>query len=181
MTHQEKAEVKKLWVILSAYYRQELLDEVILMYTEDVADLPFKMVYEAMHNYRRNPKNRRMPLPSEIREMVEPAHIDDDLIAAEAVARIITAVSKFGNPNSGEAEAYIGSLGWAVVEKQGGWLNICANMQAAEVGIFQAQAKTVAKAQLVLSRLGKNRGPSLPQPIQEKIIELGKDIKRLEG
>ncbi len=162
MTLNERQEIKKLWALMSAYYQNPLRDEVILMYLEDVSDLPFSAVVEAFTTYRKNPKNIRVPIPAQLRTIVSPPE-DDDSMAKEAAARIIAGVSKFGRSKPGEASEYIGELGWLVVQKQGGWWSICNYLNEGSISSLQAQLRDLAVAQIKLARAGKlNTPPALP-------------------
>ena len=162
-----------LWAALGEYYRQPISDLVLKMYEQDVSDLPPEQVERALTEYRRSPKNRFPPLPANVRELVEPA-INDDQLAVETAARIVTAISKFGWNNPVPAKAFMGEVGWAVVEKQGGWENVCANTKASEIGIFQAQVRELAKVQIKLARMGAlDTPPALPRPRDEAPSRIG--------
>lgn len=180
MTQQEKQEIKKAWVLLSAYYQVQLRDEVIAMYAEDVADLPFENIMNAFHDYRKNPKHTRCPIPAQIRAIVSPAE-DDDSMAKEAAARIIAAVSKHGRMRPKEASEYIGELGWLCVQKQGGWWSVCNYVNDNPIGSFQAQIRDLAGAQIKLARAGKlDIPPALPSPDSNKQVgQIGDMVKQL--
>lgn len=169
MTSNEITQLKALWIFYAAYFNRTLPDEVIEMYCEDLADLDFDTVKAALAQYRRNPKNTQLPIPSKIRELVCP-QIDDDSISREAAARIVAAVPKFGWNNGKDAKVYIGELGWQVVQKQGGWVYLCENMgKEISPTTFQAQARDLAKTQIQLSRAGLgDTPPSLPEPTNQR-------------
>lgn len=63
-------DVIKLMIAMAAYYGQKIEDHVLLMYAEDVSDLPLEGVKRAFHEIRRDPKVTRFPLPALIRERV---------------------------------------------------------------------------------------------------------------
>lgn len=168
MSPDEKKEVKKLWTMLATYYGREVMDQVIMMYTEDVADMPFEAVKRAMHEYRRGPRNRTMPLPADIRQIAQPEAIGDELLAVDAAARILHAMVKFGYPNWKAAQEYIGTLGWMVVQKQGGWEQLCQSTKADDRLTFQKQARDIARSEIAIARtrrlpaLGEGHGLELP-------------------
>lgn len=148
MTHQEKLQLRGLWAMYAAYYRQQLPDEVFVMYADDLADLAFEPVKAALEAYRRNPKNRSLPIPADIRATLEP-QIDPDSAAREIAARITAAIPKFGWCNGAEARVYIGEVGWQVVCDQGGWTHICQH-HGLELNpsSFQAQVRDLARSRL---------------------------------
>ena len=169
-----KKRIIALWSSLGEYYRQPISDMVLMMYAEDVADLPPEQVEKALFEYRRNPKNKFPPLPAHIREAIQPSAMSDDQRAVEVAARIVTAISKFGWNNTREARAFMGEIGWAVVEKQGGWENICANTMSDQIGIFQAQVRELAKVQIKLARMGAlDSPPQLPKPAGDPPARIG--------
>lgn len=155
-------EIKKIIILTAAYYGREIKPEVVAMMAEDLADLDPNAVKNAYNAYRRNPKNRTMPLPAQIREIVSPV-IDDEIEARDAAARIIQAISKYGHNNQFLAREFMGELAWSVVNKQGGWQNLCESFQIAQTGIWQAQFRDLAKTQLALAKAGRlDLPPALP-------------------
>lgn len=155
MTPQETARLAATFAMYAAYYRLKLDDEVLRMYAEDLSDLELAPVLEALNAYRKNPKNRAMPLPAMVRDMLEP-QLDDDTLAREAASRVLAAIPKFGYIGGTQAREYIGELGWSVVERYGGWQRVCESVGVElDIGVFQAQVRDSAKAQAMLSRAGR--------------------------
>jgi hypothetical protein len=118
-----KQRIKAAYLRLSAYYQQQLDDHVFEMYAEDLADLDPKAVIWAMNKWRLTPaKGRppRLPMPAELRELVEPSVVDDDSIARDTAARIVGAVPRYGYTNPALARAAIGEVGWTAVQRSGG-------------------------------------------------------------
>lgn len=154
MTIEEKANVTQLLAILAAYYRQKLEDEVLVMYAEDLLDLDYKEVVSAISAYRRNPKNRMMPLPAQIREVLTPV-VDPEAMAREIAGRCVEAISKFGWPQPEKAHAYIGDEGWSVIQSNGGWTYFC-EQHGVEInsGQFFAQARDRVRDQIAFGRSG---------------------------
>lgn len=126
MTAQELARVAQGFAVMAAYFRVQMDDTVLRMYAEDLSDLPFEQVMSALVTFRKDPKNRFMPLPAQIRDIVEPV-VTPEQRAREIAARIEGAIVKFGHPNRLEAKEFIGEEGWAVVERYGGWGHLCEN------------------------------------------------------
>lgn len=152
MTAQELNQLAGLWAMYAGYYRMKLDDQVLRMYADDLADFDFAEVRAALDVYRKNPKNRQLPMPSQIREIIKP-EVDPDSAAREVAARITAAIPKFGWCNSQEARAYIGETGWDVVERQGGWSHICQNHGITiDPTSFQAQVRDIAKASIQFPR-----------------------------
>lgn len=183
MTIQERLAVKAAWIKLSAYYQVQLQDHVLEMYAEDVEDLSFRDVMAALTAYRRNHKNVRVPLPAAIRAIAKP-EISDEVLAIEATSRVSYAIKSFGYSNQADAKAYIGGLGWHVVERCGGWLFVCQNLgtHVLNIGTFQAQFRENAKAQLQLSRAGRlEEGTKLSQGKNDVAKLIGSYIRTIDG
>jgi hypothetical protein len=137
---------------LSAYYAQDLSDSVLKMYCDDLVDLDFSTVSTAMSSWRLNPKNNRMPLPAQIRQMVCP-EIDQDSVAREIASRVIAAVSKFGYTDPNGAKEYIGETGWEIVRRFGGWQYICENLGVTlDLTMLTAQVRDLAKVHSTYSQ-----------------------------
>lgn len=126
MTAGEVSKVAQGFAVMAAYYRVRIDDQVLRLYAEDVSDLPFDSVMNSMNEYRKNPKNRQMPMPAQIRDMIVRVETPEEK-AREIAARIEGAIVKFGYPNGQEARAYIGEEGWEVVTRYGGWGHLCEN------------------------------------------------------
>lgn len=146
--------LKEVIVLTASYYNVVIKPEVLMMYADDLSDLPEQEVIQAYQTYRRNPKNRTMPLPAMIRDIVSP-EIDSDTFAISTAARVLEAVSKYGWSNSQDAKTYIGELGWAGVNRFGGWQNVCENLgRNIQTGQFQAQLREILKSEIKVKAAG---------------------------
>lgn len=124
MSDAELKELKKLIFNTAKYYGREINPEVITMMADDLSDLGFSDVLNAYTLYRRDPKNRSMPLPAQIRDLISPT-MTPIAEAREILERIKHAISKFGYASGKLAHEYIGDVGWRSVQRQGGWHAIC--------------------------------------------------------
>jgi hypothetical protein len=127
VTNEEKSLLKKLIVATSSYYNRQINDDAIKMYVNDLADLSFEKVCEAMDEYRKNSNHRFMWLPAQIREIVSPTPKTKD-VARMAALQIRSAITKFGWSNPTQAKEFIGPRGWEYVERFGGWVYLCENL-----------------------------------------------------
>lgn len=143
MTDAELKELKKGITLTASYYGRELKPEVIAMMAEDLSNLPFAKVSQAYLTYRRDPKNRTMPLPAQIRAIVDPQPTPE-AEGREAVERIKLAIAKFGWPQGEAARAFIGEVGWRIVEGMGGWMRVCESDFIHNPGLI-AQARNRAE------------------------------------
>jgi hypothetical protein len=124
MTDQQR--IKEIIILTASYFRQTISAPVLEMYVDDLIDLPADRVINAYKTFRRDPKNKTCPLPSQIRDIVMPAKTPESS-ARDDAARIQQAIVKYGYSNPLEAESFLGSKVWAVVQSFGGWNYICTN------------------------------------------------------
>lgn len=181
MSPAEQQQLKALIVATALYYGQEIPDPALKLYVEDLADLPFAVVAEAIKQVRRDPKTTRFPLPAVIRDKIAPAETDE-LQAMEAAARIPEAVSRFGWNNPGPARLFIGELGWVVVQRDGGWSNVCQVLNEDNLGTLKAQWRNLALGELKRARMGiLHEAPSLPNAAEKNksLVNIGDVLKAL--
>ncbi len=184
MTEVELKELKKGITLTASYYGRELKPEVIGMMAEDLRDLPFENVSAAYLAYRRDPKNRSMPLPAQIREIVDPTP-DPEAEGREAVERIKIAIAKFGWPQAAAARAFIGEIGWRIVEGMGGWMRVCESDITFNPGLL-AQARKRAEDLIRYSDKFSTNVVALPSPeerprLEERKFEAIAQFKQLQA
>lgn len=173
------AEIKALIVATSAYYGQKLEDHVVGMYADDLADLSVIEIARVLKEIRRDPKTTRFPLPATIRDRLTPA-ITPENEALEAVSRIIAAISKIGPYRVADAREFVGELGWAVVQSEGSWENVCQNLTDDNLGMLRAQWKNIALTKMARAKNGMTEAPGLPSPKGElKQMGFGNLMKQI--
>lgn len=159
--------LKEAILLTAGYYGRQISDPVLAMYVEDLQDLNVGKVIRAYADWRRNPRNTAFPLPAQIRGMVEP-QVDPLHAAQEIAARITHAITKFGHPCGQEAREYIGPIGWAIVNRQGGWGHLCKyHGITIQPTAFQAQARDLAVSMLKYPVSAMNEAIGLPPGLQE--------------
>lgn len=175
MNRQEQQQLKGLFVATAMYFNHEIPDAALGLYVEDLVDLPFDQVAAAIREIRRDPKTTKCPLPAAIRARVTPES-DPEADSVEAVGRIVHAVSRIGPYRTKDARAFIGELGWLVVQREGGWEQVCETLTDDNIGILKAQWRQMAMAQHKRARAGLVEAPALPSS-DGKILPI--DIKKL--
>jgi hypothetical protein len=155
MTTEQITQLKTHIVFINEFYKHPpMSDMVVKMYASDLEDLSFDEVVRAYEIYRRNPKNTRAPLPAAIREIICPEVADED-VAISTAGNVVQAVSKYGWSNSTDARVFIGELGWAAVQRFGGWQYVCENLgRTIQLGQFQAQIRDSMKSDIKVIRAG---------------------------
>lgn len=162
VTPAEVQQLKQEYVILAAYYQQKIGDEALVLYAADLEDLDLSATLQAMHRLRRQPGRRSFPLPGDIRDAVAPSEGSAAAKANEIAGKITAAITRFGYTQPERAQAYLGELGWLIINRMGGWRALCNSLLSSEMGTFRAQARDIAKAQLELEASGARR-PRAPQ------------------
>lgn len=163
MSADEKQKLKALFVATAMYFGQDIPDQALRLYVEDLEDLPFDRVASALCDVRRDPRTTRCPLPAVIRAKVNPES-DPEAEAVEAVSRITHAIARIGPYRVEEAREYIGPLGWIVVQREGGWEAVCGILTDDNIGILKAQWRQMAVAQFKRAKAGLIDAPALPSP-----------------
>lgn len=143
MNQQEQQKLKALFVALGVYYGQEITDGTLRFFIEDLDDLEYHEIENALRELRRDPRTNRLPLPAIIRDRIKPTQNNIDT-GRDFAARIISAISLFGWSNATGAREYIGEDGWMIVRMQGGWNNICEMVNASNITALQAQWRDLA-------------------------------------
>lgn len=182
MTKEETQKLKAIILATNMYYGRELRDDVLLMQVSDLADLSFDAVAQAYVNYRRNPKNRQPPLPADILEAVNPGNVvSPEQDAVEASNRIIQAMTRYGWTNPDRAREFIGELGWMIVEREGGWRDLCERTTNDDLPILKAQWRELAKALRSRAEAGKlDKAPRLISDERRQIQNIANQaLKRL--
>lgn len=103
------------------------------------------------------------PSPTEVKRIAQGSFQTDEEVGAEIVGRIIGAMSKYGYTNHNAAEAFIGPIGWEVVQMSGGW-NEVTNQGYDDLvtckKIWRDLAVQVSKKRF---QTGANNPPALPE------------------
>lgn len=112
-------------------------------------------ILNAIDSYVFDSKNKTFFSPATLRPYLNP-ELSVDAKANEVANRIRSAIGKYGWPNPNEARAYIGELGWKVVDRAGGWSYICEN-HGLDLNplTFFAQSRDSAKALLESASIGE--------------------------
>lgn len=116
--NEEQDQIKKFWVAVAAYYRQQVPIETIKLYAHDCRDITLEDLRRAFEIHRTGKKAEFFPIPAVLKNIARPP-IDDEAEAHAAVARIQACLSPFKNAT--DAREHMGELAWEVVKAMGGW------------------------------------------------------------
>lgn len=152
-----KIEIGMILTGLGEYYDKTLTPSQIDMYSDDLLDIEPDELVKAIRLYRQDSKNTRFPLPGQLRGLLRPS---DDQQARDSVSRIISALHKYRDPygHSKErmenAKLLVGPLGWAIVQRMGGWVKL-SQADENEIGsTAQAQWRELGVTLLNKHKLG---------------------------
>jgi hypothetical protein len=164
---------------LAEYYDKTLSANQLEMFVEDLIELDFNDLKEAIKKYRQDPANVFFPLPAKLIALVKP-HMNEKDEAQEIAASIIAAVSRCGYTNPDRAQDEIGSLGWEVVNRMGGWKQLCEGCTLDNQNTLRAQIRGIAETISKRAKRGElEQRPELPINSDVKKIMIGA-LKSLE-
>lgn len=160
----QRERISEILIALAEYYEKPLTELQLAMYVEDLLELDADHLLEAVKRYRKDPANEFFPKPAKLISMVLPTeNLEAD--ARDAAGRMVAAVSKFGPYQNAKAREYIGPLGWTVVDRQGGWEEVCSKLTYDNMGQMQAQWREHAIAIGRRAKFGLvDQAPALPGP-----------------
>lgn len=174
LDYEKLKQIKKLLIGLAEYFSRELTPGQLAMYADDLVDLDIEKLATAIQLVRK--QNKFFPMPSEIREAAIGSVRDEALEVASSIA---AAMSRYGWNNSERARAFIGPVGWRVVEYEGGWENLCASVQNEEIGTRKAQWREMAAVVIKRGVVPSKSMPALSNANQDKAKELFAQTKGL--
>lgn len=162
-------EIKKLIIGLAELYNEQLSANRLVLYAQVLSQFTVAQVQKAVNEIIHDKTVMRFPLPAIIADKIRPSE-NIDAEANEAANRILQAISKHGWNHATEARSFIGELGWLVVERQGGWENLCAAVMPEQHGTLKAQWRDSAKALYHRAKQGKlHEAPKLPSEMGERL------------
>jgi hypothetical protein len=131
-------QIKTQLVSLAVISGRELSGPAVTAYYEALSDLPQFEVLNLLKNWLKT--SRHFPHPADIREKLKPEITDDD-DAQDVANSVIAAVSRCGYTNPDRAKEHVGTLGWEVITRMGGWKHICETMTQENEGFMRAQIR----------------------------------------
>ena len=164
MNQKSKAMLVQLGIIFS----KQVNELMIKLYESALEDLGDREIEIALVEWLKT-KNR-FPTPADVRDVSRPEMTDKN-IGIEISSRIIQAISKFGSHQSSNAKYFLGELGWQVVERQGGWQNLCSEVNEKNRSIVQAQMRDLAETLSIRNKI-ENRNENIQLENKESILKI---------
>jgi hypothetical protein len=153
----QKKELKQLFVSTALYFNHTIADTVLALYVEDLKDLNFDEVAQALGELRRDPKTQKCPLPAQIRAHLRPELSDGDR-AMLAVSEIVEAVARVG----AYQKPQLSPLAEEVVKQEGGWMAVCERLTNDNLTFYKAQWRDLARGLIAQGHPNSARA-ALPQ------------------
>lgn len=160
---------------------RDLNEFALAAFYDAISDLPSEQVLHVLKNWFKT--NRNFPHPADIRASIMPEMNNEDN-ALEVANAIIAAISRYGYTNPKSAQLHIGSLGWEVVNRMGGWKHMCETCTHGNENTLRSQIRTFAETVSKRAKRGElDQRPELPQSNAVKNIVNGtfKSIEHVEG
>lgn len=144
---------------------KELDDFALEIYVTSICDLPEHGFDKALAYLRQAFKERKLPSVAEIENFAVGQLPGEDL-AVEISEAIAGAISRFGKMRQEAAKAHLGEASWLVVERCGGWGQICDIPDHKTLSVEKARFRDMARVVLKRALGGtQNDKPCLPAPI----------------
>lgn len=151
--------------VLAGFCNQTLTKEMLKFYDAVLVIYGYDKACDAVERTIKTRKgNERFPSPADLESLINPPK-NADAEAIEAANRILGAVVTFGQYQ--DPKEYIGSLGWAVVQMNGGWQTVCRIAEENNTAI-RSQFRECAKAIYLRSEQGIKTPPALPYEKERK-------------
>lgn len=166
-------EIKRIQLIggLAVILGRDMTKEAIKIYCGCLRDIPFGQLERACDLWMKKPNSPQFPTPGQLLACLTPT---DDELAREATSRVIEALHKFGDPyghteeREWKAKEYIGSLGWELVKRKGGWCKLSNIGNDDLSSTAQAQMRELCISIVRHHRLGlQDSPPQLPNYVVE--------------
>jgi hypothetical protein len=140
-------------------------------YTEDDLKRAFILSRENLEEF---------PSIKKLKYLIETGMANEQEIADDVSARIEHAIGAYGYTNPGEAQKYIGEIGWTVIDQLGGWNNAC-EVLINDLPSARRQWRELAKVVNVKKRTGTlDQAPKLPIGAKTLIDNLSNSTLSLE-
>lgn len=169
------------FVLLAEMCGKSLSEDLVAMYEKSLSQLGYEKLSYVIEQIILE-RGDRDPFPSirTIREKVVPTPSAESE-AIDAANRISEAMAKYGYGRREEAKQFIGELGWLIVQRQGGWENLCENTLTTQMPTLRAQWRELGKTLWQKAKDGTlHEAPALPESTNpEKVLKLGSTIKSL--
>lgn len=133
MGNESVIEIKKLLVMMAAYYDKRLTDLQIQMYASDLKRFTFEELMQAWGQWKL--KSAFFPLPGQLT-----AQMSHELNPTALASKVWKAISQYGVSRQKEAKAYLGEAVWRRLEQAGGWEDLC-SVQISQRASFIAQMR----------------------------------------
>jgi len=155
MTTDEKIKIAKRLKVLAEIYGRNFSQDAVFMMVEALGELPFQKTNDYLMNYLSSNKTNQFPVPGVIVQAVAPKDISELDVARAVANKIWSFIARYGYTNADKVKIELGDLGWSVVERMGGWVNICQTTQEDQKGTFIAQTRELVEATIRLQKSGK--------------------------
>lgn len=164
----DRLEISRHLKIMADFFGKALEPSSIVWMTDLLlSKFPAADILVACANYILDKNSKGFPFPGQLIELIKQNKgISEDPEAESriAVSLIIAAMSKYGWPSPEKAKTYIGSLGWKIVESEGGWAQICATTKTDQLPILKAQWRELGIALCARAKAGLlDKAPQLPE------------------
>jgi len=149
------------------------------LYADVLSQYGWDRVGIVLRGFQIRAKKGLFPAIGEFSDKLDPP-VSDKREAIEAANRIIEAVGTYGAYNFEAAKEHIGELGVLVVERFGGWPDLCKNLNAENMVGIRAQLRELGETMIYREKQGRRE---IPPALKDIVGELGQKMgtKKIKG
>ena len=144
MTNEQKQKLAMTLGVMGEYYSRQFSAPALRMMIDDLSDLSFDAVETSINQWRRDPKCKGFPMPSDIRARILPNTESPEDVGRIIAAKILERTRLDGYTNADRAKERIGELGWLVVQRMGGWQKLCEDIGPHNENTFHSRLRDLA-------------------------------------
>ena len=128
MTQQERDTLGRTLTEIAIYFGKDFPKEQAVLYINTLLKLVPASLYDYLQGLDRYTKNggKTFPTPFMLKPYIENKPNAEQL-SHEIASRIRYAISEIGWSSPTKAKEFIGTVGWKIVERSGGWQYLCEN------------------------------------------------------
>lgn len=143
----------------------DLKHEMSIRMAESLQHIGWDKVCDELETYIEviEPIRSNFPTIAKIRQMCGEEFFSDEDMARDIAENIFRAISRLGSyAKIDEVKAFVGDVGFAVIQRNGGWVELARSCTMENCGMLKAQWRELAKVLIKKDRAGLGFDGEIP-------------------